>query len=103
MKSFYLLPVLLGTAACGFHHGYVLSDNVRDGVAASYSGTVLSVEEDGDFIMDVNGRLLFVDYEAENHDIELGDRITVSGVIDNDADEAEAPELDAETIVDWIK
>jgi hypothetical protein len=67
----------------------------------TFNGTVLSVEEDGDFLLETNGRLLFVDVGDADTKVELGDRVTVTGRTDNDEDEAEAPELDAETVTDW--
>ena len=36
------------------------------------------------------------------NDPALGDRVTVTGRTDNDKDEAEAPELDAGSVADWL-
>jgi hypothetical protein len=59
-------------------------------------GTVWSVESDGDFLMESHGRMVFVDADEVRHDLEMGDRVTVGGIVD--ADEGEAPELDATTL-----
>lgn len=68
----------------------------------TFNGTVLSVEEDFDFLLETSGRLLFVDVGDTDTKVELGDRVTVTGRTDNDKDEAEAPELDAESVTDWL-
>jgi hypothetical protein len=34
--------------------------------------------------------------------VELGDRVVVAGRTDIDEGEAEAPELDAESVTDWL-
>jgi hypothetical protein len=97
-----LTALLLLTSACMPHGPYVLGPDAKEGEERTYQGTVLSVEKDGDFLMEVKGRLLFVDYDAEEDEaVEPGDRLTVTGTIDNDMDEAEAPELDATLIEDW--
>jgi len=35
--------------------------------------------------------------------VELGDRVTVTGTIDNDSDDGEAAELNADSIAQWKK
>ena len=46
--------------------------------------------------------LLLVDVGDTGAKVELGDRVTVTGRTDNDKDEAEAPELDAGSVADWL-
>ncbi|MFZ4122357.1 MAG: hypothetical protein ACOYKM_11915 [Caulobacterales bacterium] len=101
MKPFLLAPLLL-TAACSHTGMYALSDRTPSDQAMTFNGTELSVEADGDFLLETNGRLLFVDVGDTGAEVELGDRVTVSGRTDNDKDEAEAPELDAESVMDWL-
>jgi len=96
--KFWLLPCLLLVAGCT---GYVLPHDATPGEKAEYRGTVISVEADKDFVMEVSGQLLFVDNDA-HYEVELGDRLIVYGHIDNDRDEGEAPELDAERVRPWI-
>lgn len=101
MKLILLAPLLL-TAACSHTGMYALSDRTPADQAMTLNGTVLSVEADGDFLMETSGRLSFFDVGETGAKVELGERVTVSGRTDNDKDEAEAPELDAETVTDWL-
>lgn len=61
-------------------------------------GTVLSVEQDGDFLLETSGRLAFVDVDESGNKVEMGDRVSVSGKVDYDPQDHEAPELDATSI-----
>ena len=101
MKAILLAPLLL-TAACSHTGMYALSDRTPADQAMTFNGTVLSVEADGDFLLETSGRLLLVDVGDTGAKVELGDRVTVTGRTDNDKDEAEAPELDAESVTDWL-
>jgi len=101
MKPILLAPLLL-VAACSHTGMYALSDRTPADQAMTFKGTVLSVEADGDFLMETSGRLLLVDVGETGAKVERGDRVTVVGRTDNDKDEAEAPELDAETVTDWL-
>ena len=101
MKAIFLAPLLL-TAACSHTGMYALSDSTPADQAMTFNGTVLSVEADGDFLLETSGRLLLVDVGDTGAKVELGDRVTVMGRTDNDMDEAEAPELDAESVTDWL-
>ena len=101
MKAIFLAPLLL-TAACSHTGMYALSDSTPADQAMTFNGTVLSVEADGDFLLETSGRLLLVDVGDTGAMVELGDRVTVTGRTDNDKDEAEAPELDAESVTDWL-
>jgi hypothetical protein len=101
MKAIFLAPLLL-TAACSHTGMYALSDRTPADQAMTFNGTVLSVEADGDFLLETSGRLLLVDVGDTGAKVELGDRVTVTGRTDNDKDEAEAPELDAESVTDWL-
>jgi len=101
MKAIFLAPLLL-TAACSHTGMYALSDSTPADQAMTINGTVLSVEADGDFLLETSGRLLLVDVGDTGAKVELGDRVTVTGRTDNDKDEAEAPELDAESVTDWL-
>lgn len=92
------IPLLLLSTACT---GYVLPHDATPDEKAKYRGTVISVEADKDFVMEVSGQLLFVDNDA-HYEVELGDRLIVYGHIDNDLAEGEAPELDAERVRPWI-
>lgn len=102
MKPILLLAPLLLTAACSHTGMYALSDSTPTNQAMTFKGTVLSVEADGDFLLETRGRLLLVDVGDTGAKVELGDRVTVTGRTDNDADDAEAPELDAESVTDWL-
>lgn len=102
MKPLLLLPLLLVTSACAHSSLYMLSDTAVDGDMQVVKGTVLSVEEDGDVLLESSGRLVFIDMDDVEDELELGDRIIVHGVIDNDVDEGEAPEIDAERVDSWI-
>ena len=53
-------------------------------------------------LLETSGRLLLVDVGDTGAKVELGDRVTVTGRTDNDKDEAEAPELDAGSVTDWL-
>jgi hypothetical protein len=101
MKAIFLAPLLL-TAACSHTGMYALSDSTPADQAMTINGTVLSVEADGDFLLETSGRLLLVDVGDTGAKVELGDRVTVTGRTDNDKDEAEAPELDAGSVADWL-
>ena len=101
MKAIFLAPLLL-TAACSHTGMYALSDRTPADQAMTFNGTVLSVEADGDFLLETSGRLLLVDVGDTGAKVELGDRVTVTGGTDNDKDEAEAPELDAGSVADWL-
>ena len=101
MKAIFLAPLLL-TAACSHTGMYALSDRTPADQAMTFNGTVLSVEADGDFLLETSGRLLLVDVGDTGAKVELGDRVTVTGRTDNDKDEAEAPELDAGSVTDWL-
>lgn len=101
MKAIFLAPLLL-TAACSHTGVYALSDSTPADQAMTFNGTVLSVEADGDFLLETSGRLLLVDVGDTGAKVELGDRVTVTGRTDNDKDEAEAPELDAGSVADWL-
>ena len=101
MKAIFLAPLLL-TAACSHTGMYALSDSTPADQAMTINGTVLSVEADGDFLLETSGRLLLVDVGDTGAMVELGDRVTVTGRTDNDKDEAEAPELDAGSVADWL-
>ena len=101
MKAIFLAPLLL-TAACSHTGMYALSDSTPADQAMTFNGTVLSVEADGDFLLETSGRLLLVDVGDTGAKVELGDRVTVTGRTDNDKDEAEAPELDAGSVTDWL-
>jgi hypothetical protein len=101
MKPIFLAPLLF-TAACSHTGIYALSDRTPVDKAMTFNGTVLSVEADGDFLLETSGRLLFVDVGDTDTKVDLGDRVTVTGRTDNDKDEAEAPELDAESVTDWL-
>jgi hypothetical protein len=101
MKAIFLAPLLL-TAACSHTGMYALSDSTPADQAMTFNGTVLSVEADGDFLLETSGRLLLVDVGDTGAMVELGDRVTVTGRTDNDKDEAEAPELDAGSVTDWL-
>ena len=101
MKAIFLAPLLL-TAACSHTGMYALSDSTPADQAMTFNGTVLSVEADGDFLLETSGRLLLVDVGDTGAKVELGDRVTVTGRTDNDKDEAEAPELDAGSVADWL-
>ena len=101
MKAIFLAPLLL-TAACSHTGMYALSDSTPADQAMTINGTVLSVEADGDFLLETSGRLLLVDVGDTGAKVELGDRVTVTGRTDNDKDEAEAPELDAGSVTDWL-
>lgn len=91
----------LGVIACGPSSLYVLGPDAPAGETRTYRGTVLSVEADGDFLLEVDGRLVFVDVGELEAEVELGDRVLVDGKIDNDRAEAESPELDATRIEPW--
>jgi len=101
MKHILLAPLLL-TAACSHTGIYALSDRTPSDQAMTFTGTVLSVEADGDFVLETSGRLLLVDVGDTGAKVELGDRVIVAGRTDNDEDEADAPELDAQTVTDWL-
>ncbi len=101
VKAIFLAPLLL-TAACSHTGMYALSDRTPADQAMTFNGTVLSVEADGDFLLETSGRLLLVDVGDTGAKVELGDRVTITGRTDNDKDEAEAPELDAESVTDWL-
>ena len=101
MKPIFLAPLLL-TAACSHTGMYALSDRTPADQAMTFNGTVLSVEADGDFLLESSGRLLLVDVGDTGVMVELGDRVTVTGRTDNDKNEAEAPELDADSVTDWL-
>ncbi|OZB15138.1 MAG: hypothetical protein B7X53_12180 [Hyphomonas sp. 34-62-18] len=101
MKPILLAPLLV-TAACTHTGFYALSDSTPSDRAMTFNGTVLSVEADGDFLLETSGRLLLVDVGDTDVKVELGDRVTVTGRTDNDNDEADAPELDAESVTDWL-
>ena len=101
MKAIFLAPLLL-TAACSHTGMYALSDSTPADQAMTFNGTVLSVEADGDFLLETSGRLLLVDVGDTGAKVELGDRVTVTGRTDNDKDEAEAPELGAGSVADWL-
>lgn len=101
MKPILLVPLLL-TAACSHTGIYALSDFTPSDLAMTFKGTVLSVEADGDFLLETSGRLLLVDVGDTGAKVELGDRVVVAGRTDIDEDEAEAPELDAESVTDWL-
>lgn len=66
-------------------------------------GTVLATEEDGDFLLETHGKLAFVDVGDLRDRVEIGDRVVVSGVVEDDGDEGEATELDAVRIQAWLK
>lgn len=87
--------------ACGPSSLYVLKPDSPPGEKRQYRGTVLSVEADGDFLLEVERRLLFVDVGELQTRVEMGDRVLVHGEIDNDRAEGEAPELDAARIEPW--
>ncbi len=99
MKKLTLLSLPLILAACATTP-YALDVHATDGASYSAKGTVISVEQDGDFVLETQGKMLFVDVEKGTPSVELGDRLIVSGEIDND-DESEAPELDAKQIEEW--
>lgn len=101
VKAIFLAPLLL-TAACSHTGMYALSDRTPADQAMTFNGTVLSVEADGDFLLETSGRLLLVDVGDTGAKVELGDRVTITGRTDNDKNEAEAPELDAESVTDWL-
>ena len=101
VKAIFLAPLLL-TAACSHTGMYALSDRTPADQAMTFNSTVLSVEADGDFLLETSGRLLLVDVGDTGAKVELGDRVTITGRTDNDKDEAEAPELDAESVTDWL-
>ncbi len=98
MKKLAFLSMSLLLAACTTNP-YALSIHSTDGEAYSAKGTVISVEDDGDFVMETHGKTLFVDVK-DGMSVELGDRVIVGGFIDND-DDTEAAELDADRISDW--
>ena len=98
MKYPLALLGILTISACA-PNPYALTVHAVDGEAYSAKGTVISVERDGDFILETQGKLLFVDAK-DGMEVELGDRVVVKGAIDND-DDSEAPELDAVSIQDW--
>jgi hypothetical protein len=101
MKPILMAPLLL-TAACSHTGMYALSDLTPSDQAMTFKGTVLSVEADGDFLLETSGRLLLVDVGETGAKVELGDRVVVAGRTDIDEGEAEAPELDAESVTDWL-
>jgi hypothetical protein len=101
MKPHFLAPLLL-IGACAHPGMYALPDRTPADQAMTFKGTVLSVEADGDFLLETRGRLLFVDVGDTGVEVELGDRVIVSGSTDSDLDEGEAPELDAESVTDWL-
>lgn len=98
----YLSGPATAHRACSHTGMYALSDRTPADQAMTFNGTVLSVEADGDFLLETSGRLLLVDVGDTGAKVELGDRVTVAGRTDNDKDEAEAPELDAESVTDWL-
>ena len=97
----FLASLALASTACAPSSLYVLGPDAPAGEARDYRGTVLSVEADGDFLLEVEGRLLFVDLGEQKTRVEMGDRVRVHGQIDNDRAEGEAPELDAARIEVW--
>ena len=98
MRQPLALLGILALSACA-SHPYALSIHAVDGESYLAKGTVISVEADGDFVLETNRKMLFVDAK-DGMEVELGDRIMVKGTIDND-DDSEAAELDAESIQDW--
>lgn len=98
MKKLTLIVLPLLLTSCVTQR-YALDNHAIDGEEYSAKGTVISVERDGDFVLETCGKLLFVDV-SKGMKVELGDRVIVSGKIDND-DEDEAAELDAESIEAW--
>jgi hypothetical protein len=81
---------------------YALSDRTPSDQAMTFNGAELSVEADGDFLLETRGRLLFIDVGDTGGKVELSDRVTVNGQTDSDKDDAEAPELDAESVTVWL-
>ena len=100
-KLIMSLFTLVLTACVHHHHIYALQNDAIDGMHKTFSGTVLSVEKDGDFLLETRGKLVFIDMDKQKSQVQLGDRITVSGVVDNDINNSEAPEIDAQDITDW--
>lgn len=70
----------------------------HSGKTLTLSGTVLAVEEDGDFLIETYGRLAFIDVGESEIKVEMGDQVLVTGTVDHDPDDSEAPELDATRI-----
>jgi len=100
-KRLFFVPSIFAWAACGPNSLYVLPPDVPAGETRQYRGTVLSVEEDGDFLLEVDRRLLFVDVGDREIEVELGDRLLVRGTVENETAEGEAPELDATRVEVW--
>jgi hypothetical protein len=100
-KCASILPLAFVAAACAPGSPYVLPPDAPAGEVREFRGTVLSVEADGDFLLEVDGRLLFVDFGELTTSVEMGDRVRVQGSVDNDREDGEAPELDAARIDVW--
>lgn len=99
MKHLFVISLCFLVSGCS---PYLLADSAADGDTLTAKGTVLSIESDGDFVMESSGKFLFVDADdIKNAELELGDRVIVTGEIDIDEDDTEAPELDAKSITDW--
>jgi hypothetical protein len=96
MKMMIVILGLLGGVSCG-HLGYRLSPAMA-GTTLQLEGTILAVEADGDLLLETGGRLAFVDVGDLEHELEMGDQVTVTGVVEADTDEGEAAELDATAI-----
>lgn len=94
MKLLLSLSAALVLASCANRVGYKLTPEMQ-GLKTSVTGTVLSVEEDGDFLLESDGLLVFVDADDLKTEVEMGERVTVSGEVDYDPEDTDAPELDA--------
>ncbi len=98
IKTFLTAISFLALASCS-HSPYVLNLKSQDGQKAQFTGTVISVERDRDFVLEVGGKYLFVDMgDLAKKRVELGDYIEVHGKIDVEEDGNERPELDATKI-----
>jgi len=97
-KRLFFVPSIFAWAACGPNSLYVLPPDVPAGETRQYRGTVLSVEEDGDFLLEVDRRLLFVDVGDREIEVELRqdrDRSRLAFLYDAEAPEPAAGERDA--------
>ena len=100
MKSMIILvAAALLTASCT---NYRLS-SADAGKTMTLKGTVLAVERDGDLLLESGGRMAFIDVADTNTDVEMGQQVIITGEVEHDANEGEAPELDAVSIEPWIR
>ena len=100
MKRLLLPALALVLPACSPGIAYRLTPEMADSNLV-LEGTVLATEKDGDFLLETDGLLALVDAEDLDHEVEMGDRVRVSGTVEHEPDDAEAPELDASRIEPW--